>query len=165
MNIYPDLYLDSILELSVDTLNKNNIKGLMIDIDNTVVDTQKNIIDGLEDWYKKIKEAGIKCIILSNSSKIAKIRSVSDKLEIPYISLALKPLKSGFKRGIKLLDLDRENIAVVGDQIFTDVIGANRCKLFSILVKPINEQDLWYTKWKRPIENKILEKYKKNNEK
>ena len=50
MNIYPDLYLDSILELSVETLNKNNIKGLMIDIDNTVVDTEKNIIDTINDY-------------------------------------------------------------------------------------------------------------------
>ena len=70
-------------------------------------------------------------------------------------------LKRGFKKAIKLLEEKEENIAAVGDQIFTDVIGANRCKLFSILVKPIAEKDLLVTKIKRPLENIIINKYLK----
>ncbi|MBO6243046.1 MAG: HAD hydrolase-like protein, partial [Clostridia bacterium] len=57
-----------------------------------------------------------------------------------------------------------ENIAVVGDQIFTDVIGGNRCKMYTILIKPIDEKDFWYTAWKRPLENKIIDRYLKNKE-
>lgn len=62
------------------------------------------------------------------------------------------------------MELPSEQIAVVGDQIFTDVIGANRAKMFSILVKPINEKDIWVTKIKRPIENRIIQKYLKQEE-
>lgn len=62
------------------------------------------------------------------------------------------------------MELPSEQIAVVGDQIFTDVIGANRAKMFSILVKPINEKDIWVTKIKRPIENRIIQKYLKQKE-
>lgn len=61
------------------------------------------------------------------------------------------------------MNLTNEAIAVVGDQIFTDVIGANRAKMFPILVKPINEKDIWITKFKRPIENKIIQRYLKKN--
>ena len=61
---------------------------------------------------------------------------------------------------IEQTNIKLENIAVVGDQIFTDILGGNRCKMFTILVEPIDkEKDYWYTAWKRPIENKIKKKY------
>lgn len=73
----------------------------------------------------------------------------------------MKPLKRGFKKCQKELKEKNENIAIVGDQIFTDIIGGNRCNMFTILVEPINKKDFWYTAWKRPIENKIKIKFKK----
>ena len=72
----------------------------------------------------------------------------------------MKPLKKGLKKAQKQLNLKAENIAVVGDQIFTDVIGGNRCNMFTILVDAIEEKDFWYTAWKRPIENKLKSKFK-----
>ncbi len=72
--------------------------------------------------------------------------------------LAKKPFKSGFKKASKLLNLLPENIAVIGDQVFTDVIGANNMGMFSIYVEPINKKEYWYTKWKRPLESLILSK-------
>ena len=68
-------------------------------------------------------------------------------------------LSFGFLKAKKLMGLENANIAAIGDQIMTDVIGANRCKMFSILVKPINEKDIWITKLKRPLENKIINNY------
>ena len=65
---------------------------------------------------------------------------------------------------IKVMNLKNENIAAVGDQLFTDVIGANRCKMFSILVDPIEEKDIWITRLKRPVEKKIINKYLKKVE-
>ena len=87
--------------------------------------------------------------------------NVSKKLDVEYIRLAKKPCKSGFKNALKKLELEAKNVAAIGDQIFTDVIGANRCNIVSILVEPINEKDLWMTKWKRPIEKKIVDKFLK----
>ena len=89
---------------------------------------------------------------------------VADKLEIPYVFFATKPLKRGFNKAIKMLDEKNENIAAVGDQIFTDVIGANRCKMFSILVEPIAKKDLLITKIKRPLENYVIKRYEKSLE-
>ena len=86
---------------------------------------------------------------------------MANKLEINYRNLAQKPFKSGFLKVQQELQEKPENIGVVGDQIFTDIIGGNRCKMYTILVDPIDKKDFWYTAWKRPLENKIKEKYKK----
>ena len=161
MLFYPNIYLDSVKEITIDFLNKNNIKALILDVDNTILDFDKNIPDGVEKWCENLKEQGIKFCILSNSNKKEKVKMVAEKLKLPYFYLGTKPFKRGFKKAIKLLEEKEENIAAVGDQIFTDVIGANRCKLFSILVKPIAEKDLLVTKIKRPLENIIINKYLK----
>ncbi len=164
MILYPKFYCKNILQIDIDFLNKNNIKGLILDIDNTIMDTDKKMLDGVIEWHKKIKESGIKTIVVSNTNKQDKLNEVSEKLDIECIKFSLKPLKKGFKKALKKLELAPENVASIGDQIFTDVIGANRCKIFSILVEPINEEDLWMTKWKRPIEKKIVDKYLKTKE-
>ena len=96
--------------------------------------------------------------ILSNTNKKQKVEDVAKKLEIPYEYLAKKPFKNGFKKVEAKLNVKSKEIAVVGDQIFTDIIGGNRCKMFTILVDPVDEKDFWYTAWKRPIENKIKKK-------
>ena len=157
--LYPKFYFDKITDITVEFLNENNIKALILDVDNTLIDIDRKPVEGLVEWHKGVITAGIKTIILSNSNKIDKIEKVAKDLEIEYISFGMKPLKKGFIKAVKKLELPAENIAAIGDQIFTDVIGANRCKIVSILVKPVAETDIWITKWKRPIENKIVKRY------
>lgn len=76
--------------------------------------------------------------------------------------MAKKPFKGGFLKAKEKLGLAEKNIAAIGDQIFTDVVGANRCNMFSILVEPISKKDLLITKWKRPLENWIIKRYLKS---
>ena len=159
--IYPKEYLNSVKDISIELLNKNNIKGLILDVDNTLISLDKKMPAGIVEWVKNIKANGIKICILSNSNKIDKVEAVAKLIESPYIFFGKKPLKSGFLRAQNILKLKTENIAVVGDQIFTDVIGANRCKMFSILVKPIEEKDYLITKIKRPLEKMIIKTYQK----
>lgn len=165
MKLYPNAYLKNVKEITIDFLNKNNIKALILDVDNTLIDFNKKMLDGVEEWCKNLKKQEIKLFIVSNSNKKAKVEMVAKKLELPYIHFATKPFKRGFKKAAKILQEKNENIAVVGDQIFTDVIGANRCKMFSILVEPIEKKDLLVTKIKRPLENYIIKKYQKSLEK
>lgn len=159
MNVYPDLYLNSVIDINAMLLKKNKLEALILDVDNTLIDYYKNLIDGAEDWCENLKSEGIKCIILSNSNKKEKVETVAKKLGIKYIMFAKKPLKSGFKRALEKLEMKPEQVAVVGDQIFTDVVGAKRMKMFSILVKQVGEKDIFITKVKRPIENAIIKKY------
>jgi len=161
MFLYPNYYCDKVTDITIELLKENNIKGLILDVDNTLIDFDRNMLEGTEEWIDRMKKNGIKCIILSNSNKIDKVTKVGETLDISFIYFATKPLKRGFKKAQKELGLDSENIAVVGDQIFTDVIGANRSKMFSILVNPIAKKDIWITRFKRPIEELIVKSYVK----
>ena len=149
--IYPKEYLNSVKDISIELLNKNNIKGLILDVDNTLISLDKKMPAGIVEWVKNIKANGIKICILSNSNKIDKVEAVAKLIESPYIFFGKKPLKSGFLRAQNILKL----------KIFTDVIGANRCGMFSILVKPIEEKDYLITKIKRPLEKMIIKSYQK----
>ena len=159
MILYPNRYIEKVTDIDVKFLEENSIKGLILDVDNTLIDYYRNLVDGAEKWCEELKNEGIKCIILSNSNKKRKIEEVAEKLNIDYIMFAKKPLKSGFKRALSKLELKPEEVAVVGDQLFTDVIGAKRMNMFSILVKQVGEKDIFITKLKRPIENAIIKKY------
>lgn len=122
MIFYPNIYINNVKEISVELLQKNNIKGLLVDVDNTLIDFNLNILDGTDKWCNKLKQSNIKICILSNTNKTEKVKKVAKKLDIEYINFAKKPFKSGFKKAIKLLELEPKNIAVVGDQIMTDVL-------------------------------------------
>ena len=161
MNLYPKIYLNNVKEITYELLQENNIKGLILDVDNTLIDYYKNMPEGVEQWCKDLQKRNIKFCIASNSNKREKIKGVSEKLGIPYVFFAKKPLKMGLNKAKNIMGLKSEEVAVVGDQIFTDVLGANRCKMFSILVEPIKEKDILITIIKRPIENFIKSKYKK----
>ena len=163
MVVYPDGYFKKISQISLEYLRKNSIKGLILDLDNTIIDYYEKITEETINWVSKLKQNGIKLYILSNSNKQRKVKDVSKKLGIPYSYFAMKPFKFGFKKAKKYLKLNNMEIAVIGDQIFTDIVGANRMKMFSILVDPIKEKDIFVTLIKRPIENYIKQKYLKNN--
>ena len=159
--IYPNEYFDRIEKITIEYLQKNKIKALILDMDNTLINYNKEMPKRVENWAKELKGQGEKLIIVSNSNKKEKLEKVSNLLGIKYIFFAKKPLKSGLKKAAKMLGEEPSNIAVVGDQIFTDIIGGNRCKMHTILVDSLEEKDFWFTAWKRPIENKIKEKIKK----
>lgn len=164
MNIYPKAYFSRVEEITIEFLKKNKLKALILDLDNTLIDKQRNMTEKVIEWVRNLKGQGVKLYILSNSNNTEKVEEISQKLKVPYHKFAMKPFKRGFKKALKELNEKAENTAIVGDQIFTDVIGGNRCKIYTILVDPIKENDFWYTAWKRPIENKIKSKLIINNE-
>ncbi len=165
MIFYPDYYCDKVTDITVELLERNNIKGLILDVDNTLIDYDKNLLKGADEWVKRLKEKGLKFMILSNSNQEEKVKNVANVLGIPYFYFATKPLKRGFKKAQKELQLEKNEIAVIGDQIFTDIIGANRSKMFSILVNPVAKKDLFMTKIKRPLEEMIVKSYVKKQKK
>lgn len=159
MIFYPKGYFNSITEITIDYLIKNKIKGLILDVDNTLIDYDRNMPTEIEKWVENIRKAQIKMIILSNTNSKKKVKEVADKLKLDYINFGMKPFKINFKKAKEKLNLDKKNIAVIGDQIFTDIFGANRMGMFPILVEPLKEKDFLITLIKRPIENNIKKKY------
>ena len=159
MKLYPDLYLTNIKEITLELLKENKIKGLILDVDNTLIDYDKNIIEGAKEWCDKLKQNNIKICILSNTNKIKKVEKVAKILDLEYIYFAHKPNKKGFYKAQDLLGLKTEEIATVGDQIFTDVLGGNKVGMFTILTKPIDERDIAITRIKRPFEKIVINRY------
>lgn len=162
MLLYPKAYFNNVREISYEFLYENNIKALVLDVDNTLIDYDRNLSEENIVWANELKKKGIKFYILSNTNKKEKVEAVSKKMDIPYINFAKKPFKGGFEKVKRLLEEDYGKIAVIGDQIFTDVLGANRCKMFAILVEPIDKKDIILTRVKRPIEQLIKKKYFKS---
>lgn len=159
MILYPNKHLEKVEQITISFLKENNIKALILDVDNTLIDYHRNLATSVIQWAKDLKKQNIKLYILSNTNHKEKVEEVANQLEIPYRNLAKKPCKAGFLKVQQELKEKPENIGVVGDQIFTDVIGGNRCNMYTILVEPINPKDFWYTAWKRPLENRIKKKY------
>lgn len=122
MIFYPDIYLNNVKDITIELLRKNNIKGLLLDVDNTLIDFDLKILDGASKWCNDLRKNDIRLLILSNTNKIEKVKKVAKELNLSYINFAKKPFKGGFKKAMNLLELDAENIATVGDQIMTDVL-------------------------------------------
>lgn len=164
MLLYPNFYCNNAKEIEIELLKKNNIKGILLDVDNTLIDYKHNMLKGIDKWCEDLKKQGIKFCILSNSNNKEKIEKIAKILDIPYVSFGTKPLKRGFKKSKDILNLDYKNMAIIGDQIFTDIIGGNRCNMYTILVEPIESKEMFITAAKRGIENQIIKRYKKSKE-
>lgn len=156
----PNAIFEKITDINPEFLHKNKIEGLILDVDNTLIDLDRVELDGIKEWTDKIKKENIKVCIASNSIKKNKVQKIANKLDIPYIYFSTKPLKRGLKKAVRILQIKKENIAEIGDQLFTDVLGANRMKMFSILTTPISPEKHKLSMIKRKLETKILRKYK-----
>ncbi len=122
MILYPKAYFEKVEQITIEFLQKNNIRALILDVDNTLIDYNRRLSKGVVEWATNLKQQGIKLYILSNTNHKEKVEEVSKALDIKYQNLAKKPFKSGFLKVEKILGEKPENIGVVGDQIFTDVI-------------------------------------------
>ncbi len=159
MLLKPDVKLRGITDITVELLNKYNIKALLLDVDNTMSTHHGTILtDGLLEWIADMQQNGIKLMVLSNSKRF-RIESFAARIGLPFISLGCKPLPTGYLRGIKALGEKRKNVAIVGDQIFTDVLGGNAVGVKTILLTPIKLEDGWSFKIRRKLEKKLYKKY------
>ncbi len=161
---YPDLYCDSIRHIDLDMLKNKGIKGLILDIDNTLVPMHsKDADENAMTWIRDLKNKGFKVCILSNASEKRVVRFNKD-IAVIAIHRAYKPSGRAFLMAAEKLELQPESIAVVGDQIFTDIHGGNKANMLTILVKPIDKKEILYVRLKRWPEKLILAGYMKKLE-
>lgn len=159
MNILtPDYYYDSIYDVDLELLKQEQIKGLIIDIDNTLVgwDTIAPTSE-VKNWLEKLVELDFNVCLVSNNNK-KRVMYFSKELNIPFIYQARKPMKRNFYAAMKILKTTKNHTAIIGDQIFTDVLGGNRLNITTILVKPIKSKEHWWTNFVRKIERIIIKK-------
>ena len=160
MLLKPNIKLDGITDISVSLLKKYNINALLLDVDNTMSTHHGMVLtDGLMEWIDTMQKNGIKLRVLSNS-KEQRVKPFAEKIGLPFTSMGCKPLPGGFLRGVKALGEKRKNVAIVGDQIFTDILGGNAVGLKSILLTPIKLETTAGFRFKRWLERIVFKIYR-----
>ena len=154
----PTYRIESVEKIPFVLLERDNIKGLIFDVDNTISTMGKGITEPCYKWIKEAKKLGFKVCILSNTINIKKVRKIMNDLDIPGICFARKPRAKGFEMAINLLDLKKEEVIMIGDQLYTDILGANRFGIKSILVNRISKKEGLSTSIRRIFEKRILSK-------
>jgi HAD superfamily (subfamily IIIA) phosphatase, TIGR01668 len=157
----PRVQAESVLELDLSELQKVGIRGIIFDLDNTLVEwKQENITPEVIKLVSRFKDAGFKMCILSNALE-HRVEAVANLLEIPYVSRAAKPRKLPFKKALEYMDTEPEETAVVGDQLFTDILGGNRMELYTIWTPPLSDTEFISTKAVRQIERLVIKRFRR----
>lgn len=157
----PTFALRSVLEITPQALKKRGIKALILDLDNTLT-THNNPTpaEGVLDWISDMKKNGIKLLIVSNNNA-ERVTPFAEMLGLHFVPNGAKPLPVGFKRAAKELaaeGIPKNRIAAVGDQIFTDILGANLAGIRSVFVYPIEPETSLPFRFKRAVEKPLLPK-------
>lgn len=155
----PDIRVQRVEDISPDFLLNRGITALLLDIDNTLVSRETGqITASVFRWIAELKEADIDCCLISNNWH-ADAYEYAALLGLPVVAKAMKPLPLAYIKALATIGAHRANTAVVGDQVFTDILGARFCVIPCILVDPLSETDLWYTKIFRRFEDRLHNQY------
>lgn len=156
--VTPKWTLESVFDVTASMLQRHHFKAILLDLDNTIVAWNQNEpTPAMIKWVSQMREANIEVFILSNNTP-QRVSSVASPLQLHYCANSLKPFKHAFKKAMQQLLVEPNEVVVIGDQVITDIIGANRMGLASILVKPIAQHDNIYTWLNRAIERLLLKK-------
>jgi HAD superfamily phosphatase (TIGR01668 family) len=158
----PHRSVDAVTEVLPEELRARGIAGVILDLDNTLVLWQKEVLtDAIIAWLQRLQEADLKMCLLSNSILSRRSQRIGERLGCPYVRQARKPGRGGFHRAMAAMGTAPATTAIVGDQMFTDILGGNRAGIYTILVKPIHPREFVYTRFvSRPPERLLLRWFK-----
>ncbi|MDV3350364.1 YqeG family HAD IIIA-type phosphatase [Leptothoe sp. LEGE 181152] len=136
--LQPDLALDaSVLGLTPELIQQHQLKGLILDVDETLVPFQQSQpLEEVRQWLQQMQTL-VPVVLVSNNLSHSRIRRIAETLEVPFYTSAGKPSRRKLRQAAELMKLPHHEIAMVGDRLFTDVLGGNRLGLFTVLVEPM----------------------------
>ena len=153
--LFPGEYLDSTYMINFDKLYKEGYRGIIFDVDNTLVPHGAPADERAIALFAHLKELGFSCMLLSNNKEL-RVKKFNDAVHADYIYKAKKPLPENYKRAMHKMGTTKENTIFIGDQIFTDVLGGNLAGIRTILVKPIHPKEEIQIVLKRIPEKVVL---------
>ncbi len=154
----PTYSFKQVIDININFLTSVRCQGLILDIDDTLAPQEIKIPENeILTWVNNLKNNNIRMVIASNNSE-KRVSEFAKILEIPHIYQAKKPFRKGLEKAVKILSVPKENIFMVGDQIFSDILGANFTKINSILVEPLSPAKNLSLKIKRQLELRLRKK-------
>ncbi len=156
---FPDESVSSTYDIDFQSLYEEGYRGILFDIDNTLVEHGKGASDQALDLFRRLGEMGFQCCLISNNKK-QRVSSFNEKIGAHMIFNAHKPRRKGYREAMEMMGTNKENTLFVGDQLFTDIWGAKRIGIRNILVKPINKNEEIQIVLKRYLEKIILKEYR-----
>jgi len=152
---YPDEYLDSTYQIDFQAFYKKGYRGVIFDIDNTLVPHGAPADEPAKTLFRQLKDMGMDAMLLSNN-KEPRVKMFNDAVQVHYIYKANKPGVKNYQRAMEEMHTNEKNTLFVGDQLFTDIWGANKAGIYSILVKPIHPKEEIQIVLKRYLEKIVL---------
>lgn len=159
--LVPDLYVKSIYDIDLNKLKKRGVKGIVTDLDNTLIEWDRpEATPELMKWIKEVQSQGFSIVIVSNNNR-DRVERVAKPLGVPFVHRARKPMKKAFNQALHKINIPVSKAVVIGDQVFTDVFGGNRMGLYTILVVPVAQNDGLATQFNRFMERFALNRMRK----
>lgn len=151
-----------VTQIAPDDLCALGIEAVLLDLDNTLVGWQRHDIPAeVREWIEALKRAGIRLCLVSNTRHGRRLITLSETLGVPYVRRAWKPRRRGFAAALAELGADPAHTAMVGDQMFTDVLGGNRMGLYTVMVRPMHRREFLGTKISRLAEWALLKVFRR----
>ena len=156
--LVPDFCFSGVTDITPDFLRQNQIRALVLDVDNTLT-THGNPVpgDGVFLWLEQMRKENIPMMIVSNNSE-KRVKPFAELLGLDYVARGCKPLTVGMTKACRKFGLPPEQVAIVGDQLFTDILGGKWKGMRSILTEPIHFEDGPFFRFKRSLEKKLMKK-------
>ncbi len=158
---FPDTYVASTYVIDFEKLYEDGVRGLIFDIDNTLVPHGEPADQRAVALFAKLKETGFECCLISNNQE-PRVKMFNEKIQVNYVYNAHKPSVKNYFKAMGIMGTDQSNTVFIGDQLFTDVWGAKRSGIRNILVKPIYPKEEIQIVLKRYLEKIVLYFYKKS---
>ena len=161
---FPDVYMESTYKIDFQKLYEKGYRGIIFDIDNTLVPHGEPADKRAIALFEKLKKIGFKCCLLSNN-QYERVSSFNEKVQVQFIENAHKPSRKNYQKAMELMETSIKDTVFVGDPLFTDVYGAKRTGIYNILVKPIHPKEEIQIVFKRKLEKIVLYFYEKEQKK
>ena len=157
---YPDDWVDSAYQIDYEKIYDRGYRGLIFDIDNTLVPHGAPADERAIALFARLKNLGFSCCLLSNN-QMERVSSFNEPIQVFFIENAHKPSAQNYRRAMEMMGTDEKNTLFIGDQLFTDVYGAKRAGIRTVLVRPIHPKEEIQIVFKRYLERIVLFFYKR----